>query len=402
MVKKGSLPLVLFLSLLMGCVTTPYTQRSQVMLVSESQEIEMGKEAYRQILRDSVLSHDREALRIVRRVGRRIARAANKPIYKWEFNVVNDPETVNAFAVPGGKVAVYTGIFKAARDEAGLAVVLGHEVAHALARHAGERMSQGMLVQLGGVGLSAALGSRSQLGNQVLQAYGLGTGVGLILPFGRAQESEADRIGLILMAKAGYDPRAALAVWERMRKQEAGKQGSGSPPEFLSTHPGYKTRTAQLRAFIPKALTYYHRGGERLAQLPSPQALDSAMARATRELLKGMQLVNAKTQDPQNEKRVVEALGSFLRMNPSFLYQERQKAQLGYGQYAALRGVTYFGRTSMRRVLANYQRGSSWGELTRSHGVRITELTSLMRRLLRTIAPPQVRSPYRYRAPRFP
>src|SRR3990167_3658664 len=176
MVKSHSLLPALFLALLVACTTAPYTGRSQLMLVSESQEVGLGEEAYRQTLRDSVLSNHPEALRIVRKVGERIARAANKPDYRWDFQVINDPEMVNAFAVPGGKVAVYTGIFPVARGEAGLAVVLGHEVAHALARHAGERLSQSMLVQLGGLGLSAALGSNPQLANQVLQAYGLGAG----------------------------------------------------------------------------------------------------------------------------------------------------------------------------------------------------------------------------------
>src|SRR3989337_2518078 len=158
MVKAHSLILVLFLLLLVACTTAPYTGRSQLMFLSEVQEVGLGEEAYRHTLRDSVLTNHPEALRIVRKIGERIARAANKPDYKWEFRVIDDPEMANAFAVPGGKVAVYTGIFPIARDEAGLAVVSGHEVAHALARHAGERMSQSMLVPLGGVGLSAGLG----------------------------------------------------------------------------------------------------------------------------------------------------------------------------------------------------------------------------------------------------
>ena len=182
------------------------------MLISESTEINQGEEAYRAILRQSVISHSPEATRILRKVGEKIARVANKPNYKWEFTVIDDPEMANAFAVPGGKVAVYTGIFPAARDETGLAVILGHEVAHALARHGAERMSRDQIVQLGGLGLSAALGGNPQ----VLQAYGLGTSVGLVLPFSRSQELEADRIGLRLMAEAGYDPKASLDVWKRM------------------------------------------------------------------------------------------------------------------------------------------------------------------------------------------
>jgi predicted Zn-dependent protease len=288
MIKK-ILTLVLAHTLIAGCATAPYTGRSQVILVSEGQEAALGDDAYRQSLRDSVITHDAEAERIVRKVGERIASAANKPEYKWEFTVINDPETVNAYAVPGGKVAVYTGIFGPARDEAGLAVVLGHEVAHALARHPAERMSQEMLLQLGGVGLGVALGRNPALANQVLQVYGLGAGVGVALPFSRAQESEADHIGLILMAKAGYDPRTALELWQRMEKKEGGK---GAPPEFLSTHPGYETRVQQLRSFLPEALSYYGPGNGRVESLPSAELLDNPAAKAERALLKRIETIN--------------------------------------------------------------------------------------------------------------
>jgi predicted Zn-dependent protease len=239
---------------LVACSAAPYTGRRQVILVSEGEEAALGEDAYRHILRDSVITHQPEAERIVRKVGEKIARVADRPNYRWEFTIINDPETVNAFALPGGKAATYTGIFTPARDEAGLAVVLGHEIAHALARHPAERMSQGLLLQLGGVGLGVALGKNPTIANQVLQAYGIGTGIGVALPFSHSQETEADRIGLILMAKAGYDPRIALEVWDRMEKKEGGK---GAPPEFLSTHPGYETRVQQIRNFMPEALSYY-------------------------------------------------------------------------------------------------------------------------------------------------
>ena len=150
--------LILLFIFTISCATAPYTGRSQVILVSEGQEASLGDDAYKHVLRDSVVTRNPEAERIVRKVGERIAAAANKPEYRWEFTVINDPEMVNAFAVPGGKVACYTGIFAPARDEAGLAVVLGHEVAHALARHPAERMSQGMVLQVIGAGLGAALG----------------------------------------------------------------------------------------------------------------------------------------------------------------------------------------------------------------------------------------------------
>jgi predicted Zn-dependent protease len=367
-------------ALIIGCATAPYTGRRQMIFVSDGQETALGDDAYRHILRDSVIAHDAEAERIVRKVGERIAAAANKPEYKWEFTVINDPETVNAFAVPGGKVAVYTGIFGPARDEAGLAVVLGHEVAHALARHPAERMSQEMLLQLGGVGLGVALGRNPALANQVLQVYGLGAGVGLALPFSRGQESEADHIGLILMAKAGYDPRVALELWQRMEKKEGGKS---APPEFLSTHPGYETRIHQLREFLPEALRYYHGGAGRVEMLPSAEALDTAAAKSERQLLKRIEAIN-RFVEQVGERPIVEALAYQLRASPQIVFQERQQLGLGYGQYAALRGLSYLGRGSIRRIIDDYRRGRPWSEITDDNGLRLSDLMSWIGELART------------------
>jgi predicted Zn-dependent protease len=350
------------------------------MLVSEGQEVSMGEEAYRHEIRNSVLLRDYEAERIVRKVGERIARAANKPDYKWEFRVFDDPEMVNAFAVPGGKVGVYTGIFPVARDEAGLAVVLGHEVAHALLRHAGERISQSQLL---GAGMMAA--GASGVNPQLLQVFGMGASVGLILPFSRSQESEADRVGLILMAKAGYDPRISLEVWQRMEKRESG-DSRGAPPEFLSTHPGYGTRVQRLREFIPEALTYYRPSEQAIEMLPSLQSLDSPKAKAERELLKRIQAVNQQAGEARGERAVVEALGYALRMDPNLVYQENQRLRVGYGQYGALRALASLGRASMSRIVSDYQRGASWAELSDTHGVRLIDLISWMGDLRRTAA----------------
>jgi len=346
------------------------------MLVSESQEVGLGEEAYRQTLRDSVLLRDYEAERIVRKIGERIARAADKPDYKWEFRVIDDPEMVNAFCVPGGKVAVYSGIFPVARDEAGLAVVLGHEVAHALLRHAGERISQSQLL---GAGLTIA--GASGINPQLLQVFGMGASVGLILPFSRSQESEADHVGLILMAKAGYDPKVSLEVWERMERKER-----GAPPEYLSTHPSYETRTQQLRAWIPEAMKFYQPLDQTVELLPSLQALDSPKARVERELIKRIQAVNKATGDPGGERAVVEALGYTLRMDPNIVYQERQQLRLSYGQYGALRALSSFGRTSLSRVVGDYQKGISWSELSDTNGTRLADLISWMGDLRRTAA----------------
>ena len=371
----------LAIALIVGCATAPYTGRSQVILVSEGQEVAIGDDAYRHNLRDSVVTHDPDAERIVRKVGERIASAANKPEYKWEFTVINDPETVNAYAVPGGKVAVYTGIFGPARDEAGLAVVLGHEVAHALARHPAERMSQDMLLQLGGVGLGVALGKNPTIANQVLQVYGLGAGVGVALPFSRAQESEADHIGLILMAKAGYDPRTALELWQRMEKKEGSK---GAPPEFLSTHPGYETRIEQIRSFLPEALRYYQPNNGRVELLPSAESLDTPNAKTERALLKRIEAINRFVQEQGGERTVVEALGYELRMNPQVVFQERQQVGMGYGQYAALRGLSYLGRSSIKKIVDDYRRGRSWSEIASGNGSELSELMSWMGDVIRT------------------
>ena len=336
----------------------------------------MGEEAYRQILRQSVLSDNSRALRAVREVGERIARVADRPDYRWEFRVIYDPEMVNAFALPGGKVAVYTGLFPVARDDAGLAVVLGHEVAHALLRHAGERMSQS-----GIVGAGLALVGASGVNPQILQALGLGASVGLILPFSRAQEAEADRVGLILMAKAGYDPRVAVELWERMEKKESGQ----SPPEFLSTHPGYQRRTQQLKEWIPEALEYYRPTNEPWEALPSLQELETPALRAEAELLKRIQALNQQVTNPQRERAVVEILAYRLRLDPSLIFRERQQLGIGYGDYAALQGLSSLGRSPLRQIAVDYQKGVSWLDLCQNHGGRISDLTRWMEDIRREL-----------------
>jgi predicted Zn-dependent protease len=243
--------LILGLLTLFACETVPVTGRQQIMLVSESEEEQMGLTAYREILSKEKVSRDRRANALVRRVGERIAAVANRPDYQWEFRVI-DKDQANAFALPGGKVAVYTGILKYTQTEAGLAVVMGHEVAHALARHGAERMSRSAAANAV-IGVGAAVAGVQDPG--VMQAIGAAYGVGVELPFGRGQESEADHIGLILMAKAGYDPREAIPFWQRM----SGGQGGG-PPEFLSTHPSGETRIQQLQEWMPEALQHYRSG----------------------------------------------------------------------------------------------------------------------------------------------
>jgi predicted Zn-dependent protease len=247
--------LVLILLTLWACATAPITGRSQLLLVPESQEVTLGIKAYQEILGKAKLSQDAEINAMVNRVGRGIAAAADRPDYQWEFKVIDDEKTANAFALPGGKVAVYTGLLPYTQNEAGLAFVLAHEVGHAIARHGGERMSQQLLVELGQEGLNLAVSTQSRAAMEAInQAYGVAATLGVLLPFSRAQESEADNIGIILMAKAGYDPREAPKFFERMM---AGKKDKG-PPAFLSTHPADEDRIARLRGLIPQALDYYH------------------------------------------------------------------------------------------------------------------------------------------------
>lgn len=242
----------LLLLFIVACTQAPITNRSQLILVSPQEEMKLGAQAYREVLTKSpVVKSDRYAAP-VRRIGERLARAAERSDYEWEFAVIDDPMQINAFALPGGKVAVYTGLLPVAQDSDGLAVVMGHEIAHVIARHGAERISQGLATQLGANVLGAAVGGGPQ-GNLILAAYGLGAQLGVLLPYSRTQEAEADYIGLILMAKAGYDPRAAIGFWERMARASSG----GGTPEFLSTHPGHETRETQIREWLPEAVRYF-------------------------------------------------------------------------------------------------------------------------------------------------
>lgn len=243
--------LAVLVALLAGCVRAPYTNRSQLILIDSQQEMALGAQAFRQVVAKSRIDQDPKTNASVDEVGKRLAVVAKRPDFQWRFVVLDDDKQVNAFCLPGGKVGVYTGILPVAQDQAGLAVVMGHEIAHAIARHGAERMSQGQLAQLAGQALAVGLGGRPEA-TMVLAAYGLGAQYGVLLPYGRTQESEADYIGLLLMAQAGYDPRAAIGFWERMERVDRGK-----PPEFLSTHPSGTTRLRQLHAWMPEATRVY-------------------------------------------------------------------------------------------------------------------------------------------------
>ena len=237
---------------LFACQTVPITGRSQLVLLPESTELAMGLDAYQQIIQKSAVTKDPALNATVTRVGRRIADATGRTDYQWEFNVIEDKQ-VNAFALPGGKVGVYTGFLPVTRDDAGLAAVLGHEVSHAIARHSGERVSQQLALQLGAGAAELMLAGRDPRLMQLGTTAFMGLAQGGLLAFSRAQESEADHLGLVYMAKAGYHPGAARALWVRMAQASSGAR----PPEFLSTHPSPETRIQQIEGWIPEAMRYY-------------------------------------------------------------------------------------------------------------------------------------------------
>lgn len=255
-----------FIWLMVSCAEVPITGRKQLKLVSDSELNAQSFAAYKQFLNENKVVQNSSEAAMVKAVGVRIQRAVETYMrqnnltqmiegFKWEFNLVNDP-TVNAWCMPGGKVVVYSGILPVAQNEEGLAVVMGHEIAHAIAAHGNERASQGLLANGLLQGGSILAGQNPTLTNQIImQAAGVSTQLGL-LAYGRNQESEADHIGLIFMAMAGYDPNASIPFWQRMAKS-----GGASPPEFLSTHPSSETRIKDLEKLIPKAMKYYQKGG---------------------------------------------------------------------------------------------------------------------------------------------
>jgi predicted Zn-dependent protease len=253
------------LLVLAGCSEVPITGRTQLNFVPSSLVNSLSVQEYNQFISQNKVVTGTPDAAMVKRVGERIVQAVDQyskqhsekdPFagYQWEFSLVED-KAINAFALPGGKVVVYTGILPVSQNEAGLATVVGHEIAHVFAGHGGERLSQSLLAEMGGVALSTALQNKpEQTRTLFMSAYGLGAQVGVLLPFSRLQETEADHLGLIFMAMAGYDPQVAVGFWERMTQAS---QGQAKPPEFLSTHPADATRIRQLEEFMPEAMEYY-------------------------------------------------------------------------------------------------------------------------------------------------
>ena len=253
-IKKITFSVILAL-LFIGCTKAPITGRSQFIMVNEAEEMQLGLQSEKEILKTQKISHNPQQNAMVKRVGLRIANVTGKKNFKWEFFVIDKDKEANAFCLPGGKVFVYSGLFKYIANDAELAAVLGHEIGHAIARHGAERMSSGMLAQAGGQVLQSVMVGRGNPQNtaMVMGAFGIGTQLGVMLPHSRKQEYEADHIGLVLMAKAGYNPHSALTFWEKFAKS------GETPPEYLSTHPAPAHRIATLRKLIPKVMPIYQK-----------------------------------------------------------------------------------------------------------------------------------------------
>lgn len=238
------------------CVTTA-TGKKAFIMVSEEEEIKMGEEAYRDILKEEKLSDNRRATELVKQVGYRVSEVSHRPDYNWEFNLL-DNKSVNAFCLPGGKIAYYEGILPYCKNEAGIAIVMGHEVGHATARHAAQRISQGMAAQFGLAVVDASVLKDSKYRNLVLAGLGVGATVGVMLPYSREHEYEADKLGLEYMAKAGYEPAAGIEFWERFAELSG-----GGGTDFFSTHPLTDKRLAKMKELLPTARKLYNAAPER-------------------------------------------------------------------------------------------------------------------------------------------
>lgn len=241
-----------------SCVTIPETGQRTLLLTSEAQEKSLGAEGYQEVLKKETISKDMRLNLILQRVGKRISRQANKPDYNWEFTLIESDQQ-NAWCMPGGKVAFYTGILPALQNEAGMAAVMGHEVAHATLRHSGQRISQQQAL---GIGMSIASLSFANSDNQdlLMGLLGAGATVGILLPYSRSHETEADTVGIKYMAQAGYDPREAVSFWKRF-----GQTGGQAPPQFLSTHPSGSSRINNLQKLLPEALRLYSQASPKYA-----------------------------------------------------------------------------------------------------------------------------------------
>jgi len=263
-ITMRKLPFFILLIFVMACATVPLTGRRQFTIIPADQMLSLSADSYSQVLKESKISTNQKYVTSVRTVGQNLTAAVKQYLkqnglesatqgYQWQYNVLVSNE-LNAWCMPGGQIAFYEGIMPVCQDDNGVAVVMGHEIAHAVAKHGNERMSQQLVLQLGGVALSEALKTQKETTQQLaLLAFGVGTQLGVTLPYSRAHETEADELGLYFMAMAGYDPQKAPAFWERMQSQSSARM-----PEFLSTHPDPTNRIKNMQKIMPKAFEYYN------------------------------------------------------------------------------------------------------------------------------------------------
>lgn len=256
--------LIMVFAAIYSCSIVPFSGRKQFIAIPESTMLAMSFEQYDSFLKENKLSTNQAQTQMVKRVGQNLKNAVEKQFkemgqesvlndYSWDFNLI-ESDVANAWCMPGGKVVIYTGILPITANEEGLAVVMGHEIAHAIAKHGNERMSQQLVQQLGGLALEIAIKDQPEQTQQIyMLAFGVGTELGAVLPYSRLHENEADHMGLIFMAMAGYDPNEAVAFWERMEAQSSGQ----APPQFLSTHPSHGTRIKKIKEALPEAMMYF-------------------------------------------------------------------------------------------------------------------------------------------------
>jgi hypothetical protein len=355
--------LLVAIALAAACATVPYTGRHQLAIVSDESEVGASAQLYGAMRRRTLVSPDDGAQAIVREVGRRIAAVSGEPGWSWEFTLFADDDEVNAWALPGGKVGIYTGIFPVARSEAGLATIIGHEVAHAIAHHSGERASQSMILGVLGRGLVRAGGAVAPGSENMLErAFGVGAEYGVLLPFSRAQESEADEIGVILMAKAGYDPRVAVQVWQRMQDMEHSRH---EPPEFASTHPSYGTRISRIAAAVPHALAYY-RGDDVPHALPLLDTLAQPDP-SERALLDAMDRVDRVVAKSNDSSAVAFAIATEFEATPERVVGFANATKLTPGETALVLATARDGRANARDIADDARAGHPWHAVVRDH-----------------------------------
>jgi hypothetical protein len=347
-----------------------------VILVSETQEIGVGELQYRQVLSQSVVNQNMEANRLVRKVGRRLAQAANHPAYSWEFVVLDGPETIHAWVSPGGKVGVYTGLFPIADDETGLAILLAHEIAHALARHHGEKTSHDVFMEVGSMGVTFAP-------DLLRQGYNLGTNLGLILPFGQAQEIEADALGLRLAAKAGYDPSSAWSVWTRLNA-EVGKRPQ--PPAFLLAHPEYDLRRQTIAQWLPEALRYYQPNpAEKVEKLP-PLASLEPLDEEEKALLQAMgTLDRIAMSTPEGKVQLITILTQESRLPAQTVEEAARDSALRPGELAYALVLAQQSETDVRTLVTLAEQTRSWSEVAHRRAVAPSVLTQRLQEIAEAV-----------------